>query len=215
MFTSNVMSQRVCFVDIETASQPAEVLANVKPEFTANKTLKDPDKIKADLAAKEAEWLDRAALSAETGKVLVIGVLDGDRCEYFEGAEDAILTRFWPWLDMSLGRGDIVAGFCIFHFDLPYLVRRSYINGVRIGLNRFRNRYWHENLVDIAEQWQLGNREQRISLDMLAKVLGVGAKNGDGKDFAALYATDRVKALTYLENDLRLSKAVYERMNLI
>lgn len=207
--------QRVTIVDIETASQPPDVLAKLKPEFVANKTLKDPLKIAADLAAKEAAWIADAALDATTAQVLVVGILEGDTPAYLEGSEKAILERFWPYLDEQLGAGNIVTGFCIFHFDLPFLYRRALCLGVPVKLNHFRNnnRYWRDGLVDIAEQWQLGNRDQRISLDMLARVLGVGAKNGDGKDFAALYATDRVKALQYLENDLRLSKAVYERMN--
>lgn len=206
------MSTRHLFIDIETSGQTADQLAKIKPEFQANKTLKDPEKIKADLAAKEQEWLDRAALDASTGKVLVIGVLDAERFECFEGPEDVILTRFWPWLDMELGAGNTVSGFCIFYFDLPFLIRRSYVHGVRIPKTIRPTRYWNQLLVDIAELWQCGNRDQKISLDMLAKTLGVGQKNGQGADFARLWTEDKAKALEYLHNDLILAQKCYNRM---
>lgn len=203
---------RVLHFDCETSSLPPDQLAKVKPEFQANKTLKDPDKIRADLVAKEQDWLDRAALDASTAKVLVVGVLDGERFETFQGAEDVILTRFWPWLDMELGAGNTVSGFCIFHFDLPMLIRRSFVHGVTVP--RIRARYWHSGLVDIAETWQCGNRDQKIDLDRLAKVLGVGQKNGDGADFARLWVEDKPKAVAYLHNDLLLTQKCYERMSL-
>lgn len=210
------MTQKLIMFDVETGSQPPDVLAKLKPEFVAPSNYKDKDKIAANIAEQEKSWLDRAALDAITAKVLVVGILEDDKPTYLEGSEKAILEAFWLWLDLQLGAGNIVAGFCIFRFDLVMLYRRAIINGVPVKLNHFRNnnnRYWRDGLVDIAEQWQLGNRDQYISLDMLARVLGVGAKNGDGKDFAALYATDRVKALAYLHNDLLLAQKCYQRMN--
>jgi hypothetical protein len=203
--------QRVTFIDIETSSLSTDQLAKVKPEFKAPANYKDADKIKASIAEQEQAWAERAALSAETARVLIVGVLDGERFETFQGAEDVILTRFWPWLYQTLNRGDIVSGFYIFHFDLPMLIRRSFVHGVRVPVT-IRQRYWHDGLVDIAEKWQCGNRSDTISLDRLAKALGVGAKNGNGADFAAMYATDKEKALEYLKNDLVLARKCHERM---
>jgi hypothetical protein len=205
------MNQNVYLLDIETGPLPTDQLARVKPEFKAPSNYKREDAIKDHIEEQERAWIERAALDAPTAQVLIIGVLDGDRFETFQGAEDVILTRFWPWLDQTLNRGDIVSGFCIFHFDLPMLIRRSFVHGVKIP-STIRQRYWHEGLVDIAERWQCGNRSDTISLDRLSKALGVGAKNGDGADFAALYATDKEKALAYLKNDLMLAKKCYEKM---
>ena len=50
------------------------------------------------------------------------------------------------------------------------------------------------------------------SLDTIAKHLGVGAKNGSGADFAALWQSDRAKAADYLRNDLQLTARIAEAL---
>lgn len=213
------MNLKFSVFDIETAPLPDVDLERVKPMFEAPANYKDPAKIEASIKDQEGAWRDKAALDACTGKVLAIGVLDGGIFDVFSNDADEkdILARFWMWLDtMQLSLSHTVVGFCIFNFDLPFLVRRSWINGVAVPAIATRNnRYqpWHENIVDIADKWQCGNRDHRIGLDTLAKTLGVGAKNGEGKDFAALWASDRAKALDYLRNDLELTKKCFDRMS--
>jgi hypothetical protein len=63
-------------------------------------------------------------------------------------------------------------------------------------------------MVDLRELWQLGDRQARGSLDSIAKHLGVGAKNGDGKAFAELWRSDRKQAEAYLHNDLKLTAKI-------
>ena len=53
------------------------------------------------------------------------------------------------------------------------------------------------------------------SLDTIAKHLGVGAKNGSGADFAALWQSDRAKAADYLRNDLQLTAQVAEALGVM
>lgn len=206
---------KTLYFDLESSSLPSSYLDTIKPQFEANKTLKDPEKIRLDLANKEAAWRERAALDSTTGQVLVIGTLDGDTPTFIEGGECSVLKRFWDWANTQLGMGNLLVGFSIFNFDLRFAGQRSWINGVTIpmGIRRSSYKPWNEGLVDIAEQWQLGNRDQYISLDMLARVLGIPGKLGEGKDFANLYATDRAAALAYLAQDLRICQAAYRRMN--
>jgi hypothetical protein len=210
------MNNQPKFFDVETGSLSDDQLALVKPEFRAAKNLKDPEKIKADIADKEADWRARAALDATTAQILAVGLLDGDVFTVLDGDEKTILTQFWSWADIELGLSNRLVGFCIFHFDLPMLARRSFVNGVAIPMSVRRSSYrpWHEGFVDIAVAWQCGNRDQTISLDLLARSLGVGKKTGSGADFAKLYQTDRAAALEYLHTDLLLAKSIYEKMNL-
>lgn len=67
-------------------------------------------------------------------------------------------------------------------------------------------------MVDLREVWQLGDRQARGSLDSIARHLGVGQKNSDGAAFAALWQSDREKALAYLKNDLELTLKVAEAL---
>lgn len=208
---------RVSYFDIETAPLPDDQLEKVKPLFSAPANYKDPYAIGANIQEQETKWKERAALDATTGKVLAIGILDGNMFDVLSGDEKKTLTNFWMWLDtMQLQLGHTVVGFAVFHFDLPFLARRSWINGVPIPMNALRNHRWqpwHENIMDIAANWQCGNKEQRVSLDVLAKSLGIGSKTGTGADFAKLYAEDRDAAESYLRNDLELTKRCWERMN--
>jgi hypothetical protein len=200
--------------DCETGPASEDVLATVKPVFVANKTLKDPEKIAADLAAKELDWREKAALDATTGMVLCIPVADGLASidVIHAGDEKANIERFWNWLELRLARSEPVVGFNIFGFDLPFLYRRSWILGVEIPRMIRKGRYWHEDLIDLMDVWKLGNYDQRISLDMLAKSLGLGEKTGNGADFAALWASDREKAISYAKTDVELTRKCAERM---
>lgn len=201
--------------DVETGSLPDAQLELVKPVFKPPANYKKDEAIAESLKAQEADWRARAALDATTAQILAVGLLDGNTFTVLEGDEKTILTQFWSWADQDLGKGNMLVGFCIFHFDLPMMARRSFINGVKVPMSVRRSSYrpWHENFVDIAVAWQCGNRDQTISLDLLAKALGVGSKTGTGDKFAKLWTTDKGAALAYLENDLRVTQACYSRMS--
>lgn len=199
--------------DIETSALSKDKLDAIKPEFVANKTLKDPEKIKADLESKEREWYERAALEATTGQVLCIGMASGlASIDVTQAPEAETIERFWNWLELRLNRSETVVGFAIFHFDLPFLVRRSWALDVNVPKCVRRGRYWHDDIIDLQEIWKCGNFDQRVSLDVLAKTLGVGAKNGSGADFFKLWAEDRKAAIEYVMNDITLTRLCAERM---
>jgi hypothetical protein len=66
--------------------------------------------------------------------------------------------------------------------------------------------------------WGCGNYREMISLADVAKFLGTPhQKIGDGADFAALFLNPetRKQALEYLENDLRVTWDVAERMGVL
>ena len=60
--------------DLETEGLPLEKIASIMPEFEAAGNIKDTDKIKASIDAKKAEWLDKTALKAITGKIIAVTV---------------------------------------------------------------------------------------------------------------------------------------------
>ncbi len=202
--------------DIETGPRPLTNIEPLCPEFDAPGNYKDPVKIAAYRDEKKKEWLDRAALSAVTGRVLAIGYLvDGNYYTFASGDEAEDIAAYW---DLITDHGAItsrIIGFNSNGFDLPFLVRRSWKLGVRIPPTLFRGRYPNDCFVDLMDIWKCGNRDQSISLDDLAKYLGVGAKNGSGKEFAELWETDRATALAYLENDLRLTEKCAERLGVL
>ena len=114
-----------------------------------------------------------------------------------------------------MGRINPLIGFNIFNFDLPFLIRRSWKHRVPVPFGLRRGRYWCEQLVDLRDAWQLGDRQAKGSLDSIARHLGVGAKNGEGKAFAELWQSDRPKAEAYLRNDVELTAKVADVLGIL
>jgi len=201
--------------DIETGPESAEALARVEPEFKAPANYKDPEKIEAKKQEAREEWQAKAALYAETGRVLVIGIGDGDDIDVIdEPTEAETIQAFW---DMACPRGAWrpLIGFNSNRFDLPYLVRRSFLHGIKVPSGLIKGRYLGHQCIDLMEIWRVGDYQASISLDRLARFLGCGEKNGDGAKFADLYDSDREKALEYARNDIKMTRACAERLGVI
>lgn len=204
------------FFDIETGPLPTADIAHLMPEFAAPANYKDPAKIADYIANAQARWLEQAALSPITGRVLCIGVLNADGVHFMQDPQEAALLKaFWEWARTELYAGNELVGWCIHHFDLPFVVKRSWAlrvpvpSGLRGG---DAQQYWHPLLVDLQRRWQMGDNQCESSLDICSKFVGLPGKNGDGKDFAKLWATDKKAALAYLERDLELTRDLHDRM---
>jgi hypothetical protein len=214
------------FFDIETGPLPIEQIEAMIPEFNPADVkvgnIKDPakiaEKIEEARAGHRQGFIDRAALSPLTGRVLAIGITTEEgqiEClaEEPHGSdqtiddEAALLDAFWSEIGPPPGKVVRWAGFNIFGFDLPFLVKRSWILGVPVPPIR-RGRYWADWLIDLREVWQLGDRQAAGSLDAIARAFRVGEKNGDGAMFAELLATKPEEALAYLRNDIEMTRKV-------
>lgn len=212
--------------DIETGPLPEAELAALMPAFDPAEVkcgnLKDPAKIAEKLAEAEAnhrrDFIERAALDPLTGRVVAIGMLDleTDNFSILSNPDEAQLLReFWEATRGEMGRMNPLIGFNIFNFDLPFLFRRSWKHRLLIPLGLRRGRYWSDQLIDLRDAWQLGDRQARGSLDSIARHLGVGAKNGDGKAFAQLWQSDRKQAEAYLRNDIELTAKVAKALGVV
>jgi len=220
--------KRYLVVDIETLPRPDAELDALAPEFGGRGKTKDLEKIKAQIEEKKASFRDGAGLDAVTGSIALIGLkFDGEkprvlRCD--DAGEEAILREFWN----IIGNGtdyNVLVGFNCKGFDFPFLIRRSWMLGVHPAVRVLRpgdGRYWASNVVDLQEEWVMGDRlyvcrrdKLKISLDSMAKALGTKAqKTGDGSEFAELWATDKPKAIAYCADDCEVEAECYERLSL-
>jgi hypothetical protein len=163
---------------------------------------------------KRASQLEMAALSAETARVLCVGILrDGGAQFIHDDDNEAQLLRD-TWAACGCKEADEV--FVTFNgnrFDWPMLTRRSYILGVTVPNWLPREGRWiYGTNYDLFALWQLGDRSESISLDRLARLCGLSGKTGSGADFARLWKDDRKAALDYLELDLELTRALWQKM---
>jgi DNA polymerase III epsilon subunit-like protein len=207
------------YYDIETGPLPTAELEKLSDPFDPSEVkmgnIKDPDKRAAKLADAKANHIknivDTAALKPLKGKVLAIGLLDESGPICLTGPEEEILAQFWRTFSAT---SSLYIGYNIFKFDLPFLRKRSWkYDKVAVPQDVRRGRYWSDRFVDLREDWQMGDRQAEGSLDAICRHLGIEGKNGNGKDFARMLELNKEKALEYLENDLRMTKEVYERIH--
>jgi len=207
------------FFDIETGPLPDPLIAHLVPDFSAPANYKNPEAIEGYIAQKKREWFDNAALSAVTGKVLCIGMVrsNGSMFDVLDDDNEAVnIEDFWScWRD-DFRNTKVFVGFNIKGFDLPFLIRRSWYLGLDVPPDVRPGRYWNDyKVLDLMDVWQLGQPQDRISLDNAAKYFGIGEKLGDGKDFWKWWSEDRAKALEYLENDLLLTVKLAEKIGAV
>ena len=180
------------------------------------------DRMKNDAenrAVHRGAWLSDCALDPVTGQVLAIGYLRGETGvidHVAAGGEARLLENFWgTWWDSAKRNSAPMIGFNIHGFDLPFLVRRSWLLNVEVPGDVLPDgRYWSRLFVDLMVKWNFGQRAF-VKLDRVAAYFGGPRKSGSGADFARLYLEDQVAALKYLEQDLRVTADVARRMGVI
>lgn len=204
--------------DIETGPETESTLELFEPDFAAPSNWKDPAKIEAKVNEQRDVWRERAALDATTGCVLAIGISDADGTKILHiqecGSEAEMIRQFWR-IACPTGAWRTLIGFNSNRFDLPFLVRRGYRFGTPPPTPLLKGKYLHPCFIDLMDLWRCGDYQATISLDRLAKHLGIPAKSGSGAEFASLYASDQKAALAYLEHDLAVTKSAAALMGVI
>jgi len=209
-FSFEPMKLQRCFWDIETEAYPESELIPIMPEFTAPSNYKDVAAIQKAISEKKRQWIEDAALSAQTARVLCIGIREDGEFTCFEGNEETILHSFWS-LWTSHTREFI--GFYTHQFDLPFLIQRSWKLGIPVPIKPFTKSWDVPNSKDLAEYWKCGSRDCHSGgLDGLACFFGLARKTGKGRDFAKLYRTNHGAAMLYLERDVEIIEGVAGRM---
>lgn len=205
------------YFDLESSPLPVDQLTKLMPtEFPTGNT-KDPEKLKAAIAAKQSEWMDNAALSAATGKIIAVTIAENNNePEFITGEEPALIERA---LSEISDPGITVFGWNLHNFDLKFLAQRASVHGIK-GFSClttvFRGRRsWCEHLIDAMQVWNMAyGHVSGSSLGAVALALGVGEKTGNGKDFADLLKTDPDAARAYAVNDVCLLRKIVERLGI-
>lgn len=150
--------------DIETGPDPEAICPPFNPDDVKCGNIKDPEKIRAKLAEAEAnhekQWLENAALSPFSGRVLCVGVKVGKEIGFsvLEGSEKVILQNFW---DLVNKVETFWYGFNIFQFDLPFLIKRSWHLGVSAPIEKVRHgSYWSDKFIDVREYFNFYVRNE-------------------------------------------------------
>lgn len=195
--------------DIETIPQDEAKLLALAPEFTAAANLKDPEKIAASIAKKRADYLADAALNWKTAEVVLIGA--GDEAEIQSltaDSEKELIGNFLSVVADALGDGVVVGGHNVKGFDLPMLVNRARVHGLKIPANilsSWKGRpQWADNIFDTLEILSFGRSFDGNGVEDVARVFGLPPKLGQGGDFPLLWRADRDGAIAYNRRDVEI-----------
>ena len=219
-------------VKVGNLKDPTKIEAKITEARNAHETaLANSGEIIAKAKAEHwSNYVENAALSPITGKVLVIGyhstekgitIVDDGQNDHGGNPEANILVAFWKKYERCRVDGRKMVGHNINGFDIPFLVRRSWMLDIPVPATVFDKGKWIDNttLVDTMALWGCGNREN-IKLDLLARAFGVGAKTEgiNGGDFWKLFQggeVERAKAIEYAANDVVITAKVAQRMGLV
>lgn len=183
--------QNILFIDIETASQHAHF------EDLDERLQRQWEK-KVAAMAKDIEkpashfYQDRAAIYAEFGKIICIGMgyfvpVNGQlefRCKTMHGHDEvALLQNFiqllnrdnkknFQWLCAHNGR----------EFDFPYLCRRMLVHRLALPAmleDLATKKPWEVPHLDTMDMWKFGDWKSYTSLDLLAAIFNIPTSKDD------------------------------------
>lgn len=207
---------RRIFVDIETLPPDKSAPAISLP---------------GEIAACSEEEFRRLALDGDFGRILTVGVIveEGDdvihrgllgrerQTMMFHLDEARTLRGFWKLLTGFNISRDLIVGHNVFDFDLPFLYKRSVIQRVRPTVELPFTRYRSRPVFDTMHQWNKWSPRKFVSLDRLAKVLGLQSSKGQRIDGSLVY--DRFcegchqEIADYCMRDVELVREIYYRMS--
>lgn len=215
------------FLDIETipSEDPAvrdELAAGITPPGNMSKA----DTIAAWEVDKKPALVEEAvrktSFDATFGRVCCIGWAFEDEPAQTVMAEDetTILTGLCSQVGIFAGKNESrleVVGHNV-SWDLRFLLQRCIIHSVRPPhtlMAAMQAKPWGESIRDTMLMWN-PEREKRIKLDTLCKVLGVPTSKGEmdgSKVWDAYQAGEYEKIATYCKADVEATRRVFRRLS--
>ena len=212
---NNIQLQDLLVLDIETVSQKKSFddLDEEWQELWARKAgaLNNPEIVPSKI-------YDRAAIYAEFGKIVCIGLgifhnIEGElhlKVKSIHGDDEkAVLQAFADLLNSKFnGPKHMLVAHNGKEFDFPYLCRRMLINGIHIPaiLDVAGKKPWETNFIDTMELWKFGDYKNYTSLNVLAKCFGIPSPKDDidGSMVGHTYwqQNDLERIATYCKKDI-------------
>lgn len=195
------------FIDIETVSgsENFSSISDRLKDFWVKKAknLANPANI-----SFEEMYFERAALYAEFGKIIVVGMgflfvnKQGElslKVKTIANADEKeLLVEFIDFINKTYKSRELTL---VAHngkeFDFPYLCRRMLANRLEIpkSLQLQGKKPWEIIHQDTMEMWKFGDRRSYSSLELLAELMGIEGAKID-------LSGDRVNHVFYKEKDL-------------
>jgi predicted PolB exonuclease-like 3'-5' exonuclease len=222
--------RNLIFIDIETVSGTKEYTSlstRLQEAWKKKSTILDPEN--SDYGYT---YFDRAAIYAEFGKIIVIGVGFFHENENKELAlrvksiasdnEKQLLKNFCQLIEKGFVPSNV--SLCAHNgkeFDFPYLCRRMLINNIVLPeyLSISGKKPWEIRHYDTMEMWKFGDRKNYTSLELLAAAfdLKTSKESIDGsKVNSTYYNEDRLDLISdYCQRDVAVLAQLFLKLNSI
>lgn len=223
--------------DIETVGEDFSALDDTTQE-NLTRWIKRESKSDAEYEEALSELEEGLGFSPLTGEIVAIGVLDAEReksavyyqpadandidfeegnCKYEALSEKHMLAKFW---EIAM-KYDTFVTFNGRQFDVPFLMVRSAVHGVKPTKNLLANRYlqYHPTNakhIDLIDQLSFyGAMRKRGSLHLWTRAFGIEspkAQGVTGDDVRGLFKEGKYKEIArYNARDLIATLELYRR----
>jgi 3'-5' exonuclease len=199
--------KNILFLDIETVALTSTF--GELPERLQTLWEKKAKYITEEPIAPEKSFIDKAAIYAEFGKIIVIGLgylyynsqneLSLKTKAIAGDDEKKVLEEFIELLNQKFdAKTSILCAHNGKEFDFPYLCRRMLINGIPLPdiLDISNKKPWEINHLDTMELWKFGDKKSYTSLELLAAIFDIPTSKSD-------LSGDKVSRTYYEENGLK------------
>jgi len=231
------MTQNKLVLDIETIGEDFDSLDHATQENLTRWIKKDSDsEDEYKLALQDLKT--GLGFSALTGQIVAIGVLDYYKNEggvYYqapgqkneETKEDGIAFKQMTEPEMLQKFWELATRYQVFitfngrAFDIPFLVIRSAINGIRPTKDLMRGRYLYQNNpealhIDLAEQLSFyGAVRRKGSLHLWSRAFGIQSPKSSGvtgDDVGPMFKKGKFLDIArYNVGDIRATRELYAR----
>ena len=202
-------------VDIETI--PNKKMYKHLPEVKAPSNYKDEEKIQAYIEKSTEEQIPKMALDIDFAEIRAIGTYGDEESRSniynLDSPENEKLEWFW-----EKAKNQTLVGFNILNFDLPILLHRSLQLGIRPSSILKITKY-SDDVIDLMDKLyhggyvtnMNGKRPFSRGLKKVCEIYGIFNPMPDW-DGSMVKDMSNEDLCTYLNNDLRLTKQLFEKM---
>ena len=202
------MSQKSSYLVVDIETVPDDMADDLKPQCSLG-NLVDPVKI----AAKQTEWEEdgqgkKMSLSPAMNKIISLQMW-GDGFYQQPKDEADMLSNFW----YTVAHHGTIVGYNLINFDLPTILMRSMLLGIKPSRELPLRKYNREPIFDVMQELAYWNPENWKGLDWWAKRLGIGATIGSGADIHNLWKKGKQEEIdAHCRRDVELTRDIYERI---
>jgi len=204
---------KICTFDLETIADKSKI--DLLPEVQTDSRLKDPTKIKTDIAAKRLEQVNKMGLVPATAMICVFGWHDGEKTRSIildketPDAEKKLLTLAWA----ELKKAEHFVTFNGINFDVPVLLMRSLLNRVKPSVRISTKKYVIANHTDIRMILGRWDTYAKGNLDFYSRLLlGKTSKGSfDGSQVQDVWDMNlKDNIAKYCEDDCQMTWEIFD-----